>query len=205
MMSVSVPDADANGRRNNKLMSVEPTPESPNSSEETLSREELIAENARLRENINNLELAVAELKAKQDQLLRTAAAYDNARRRAERELEETRQFAIERFAKRILPVSDSLRRALEAAKASPNVETLIEGIEMVIKQLDDALASEGVTPVPAVGEPFDPNVHEAVAQHSTTEVPENTIIAELQRGYRLNDRLLRASSVLVAVAPPEG
>lgn len=173
-------------------------------SNETPTPEELIAENTRLREHIENLEQTVAELQEKQDKLLRTAAAYDNSRRRAERELEETRRYAIERFARKILPVADSLRRALEAAKNSPDVQTLLEGIEMVLRQLDDALASEGVTPVPAVGERFDPNVHEAVAQHPTTEVPENTVIAELQRGYRLNDRLLRASSVLVAVAPSE-
>jgi molecular chaperone GrpE len=175
-----------------------------NGSDTTFSLDELTAENARLRETVENLELAIAELKAKQDQLLRTAAAYDNSRRRAERELEDARRYAVERFAKRILPVSDSLRRALEAAKASSGVDALVEGVEMVLKQLDDALESEGVTPVPAVGEPFDPNVHEAVAQHPTADVPENTVVAELQRGYRLNDRLLRASSVLVAVAPSE-
>lgn len=169
-----------------------------------LSRDDLLAENARLRESVENLELAVAELKAKHDQLLRTAASYDNSRRRAERELDDTRRFAIERFAKRILPVSDSLRRALEAARKPSGLDALVEGVEMVVKQLDDALATEGVTPVPAVGEPFDPNLHEAVAQQPAADVPENTVIAELQRGYRLNDRLLRASSVLVSVAPPK-
>jgi molecular chaperone GrpE len=175
--------------------------------EETVSSssrtvDEWEAENARLREETLHLEQAIVELKAKQDQLLRTAASYDNSRRRAERDLEDAKRYGIEKFAKKLLPVADSLRRALDASQTSTDVEALREGVVMVLKQLEDALETEGILPIPAVGEPFDPNLHEAVAQHPTNDVPENTIVAELQRGYTLNDRLLRASSVLVAMPP---
>ncbi|MBM3216600.1 nucleotide exchange factor GrpE [Candidatus Poribacteria bacterium] len=166
--------------------------------------DELDQENARLQKRLRAFEEDIAELKAKQDQLLRTAASYDNSRRRAERDLEDSRKYAVESFAKRMLPVADSLRRAVDAARSAADASGLVEGVDMVLKQLDDALQSEGVTIIEAVGSTFDPNYHEAVAQHATSEVPENTVVAELQKGYLLHDRLLRASSVLVAVAPSE-
>lgn len=163
-----------------------------------------LQENARLREQVANLEQAVGEQKEIEDRLRRTAAHYENIRRRAERDLEDTKKFAVERLAKKMLPVWDNLERALEAVKTNPDSETLRQGVEMVRNQLADALASEGVKPLESVGKPFDPNLHEAIAQHPTNDVAENTVVSEMQRGYLLNDRLLRAASVLVATKPSE-
>jgi molecular chaperone GrpE len=150
------------------------------------------------------LEAKIQELTEENDKLARSSAFYENRRRNAERQVEELRSYGIESFAKKVLGVGDSLTRALEAASAdNAEPDALREGIEMVIKQLDDALTSEGITPVPGVGEPFDPNVHEALAQQPTADVPPNHVAAEYQRGYRLKDRLLRPAGVIVSVEAP--
>ncbi len=150
------------------------------------------------------LEAKIEELTEENDKLARSSAFYENRRRNADRQVEELRAYGIESFARKIVGVGDSLTRALEAASAeNAEPDALREGIEMVIKQLDDALASEGITPVPGVGEPFDPNVHEALAQQPTADVPPNHVAAEYQRGYRLKDRLLRPAGVIVSVEAP--
>ena len=168
----------------------------------TLSPEEAQQEIERLREEVENLERTVAELKENEDKLRRSAAFYENRRRQAERELEEERKYGAERLLKKLLPIKDNLERALEAAREDANAEAIREGIEMVLKQMDTMLESEGVRQIETVGEPFDPNLHEAVAQTETDEVPANHVVSEIQRGYLLNDRLLRAASVLVAAEP---
>ncbi|GIX07382.1 MAG: hypothetical protein KatS3mg115_1785 [Candidatus Poribacteria bacterium] len=157
-----------------------------------------------LRERVANLEQAVAELKANEDRLRRAAAHYDNLRKQAERKLEEEIRYGAERILKKLLPVKDDLERALEATKDSNNVEAIREGVQMVLKAFDELLQSEGVTPIEAIGKPFDPRLHEAFAQHETSEHPAHHVISEVRKGYLLNDRLLRPSGVLVAV-PPEG
>jgi molecular chaperone GrpE len=167
------------------------------------SVEALVAENNRLREEKENLEQAVVELKSKQEQTLRTAAYYENLRRRTDQELNELRRYGHESLARKLLAVADSLERALAAANGTDQVVALREGVDLVLKQLNDALASEGVSPVTAVGERFDPNLHEAIGQQATSEAEADTVVAELQRGYLLNGRLLRPAIVLVAV-PPE-
>jgi molecular chaperone GrpE len=150
------------------------------------------------------LDAKIAELTEENDKLARSSAFYENRRRNAERQLEELRTYGVESFARKIVGVIDSLTRALEAASAeNAEVEAIREGIEMVLKQFDDALASEGITPIASVGEPFDPNVHEALAQQPTSDVPPNHVAAEYARGYRLKDRLLRPASVIVSVEAP--
>lgn len=149
---------------------------------------------------IAELEARIAELTEENDKLARSSAFYENRRRNAERQLEEQRSYGVESFARRIVGVRDGLTRALEAAAAeNAEPDSIREGIEMVLKQFDDALTSEGVTPVPGVGEPFDPNVHEALAQQPTADMPPNHVAAEYTRGYRLKDRLLRPASVIVS------
>ncbi len=153
---------------------------------------------------VAELEAKIAELREENDKLARSSAFYENRRRNAERQLEELRSYGIESFARKMVGVRDSLTRAHEATAAeNAELDAIREGIEMVLKQFDDALTAEGVTPVPGVGEPFDPNVHEALAQQPVDDMPPNHVAAEYQRGYRLKDRLLRPAGVIVSVEAP--
>lgn len=146
----------------------------------------------------------VQKLRAERDTLLdrlaRLQAEFENARKRAAREQQEFREFAVADAVKAILPVLDSFDRALQVAPAGQS--DLRGGIELIHKQLHDALQKLGVRPVPAKGEQFDPHVHEAVEMVDTTEVADHEVLEELQRGYKLKERLLRPAMVKVARNP---
>jgi molecular chaperone GrpE len=131
------------------------------------------------------------------DRLARLQAEFENARKRAAREQQEFRDFATADAIKALLPAFDSFERALQAPANQLN--EFRGGVELIYKQLQDALAKLGVRPVPARGELFDPHVHEAIEMVETTEVPDHQVIDELQRGYKLKDRLLRPAMVRVA------
>jgi molecular chaperone GrpE len=146
----------------------------------------------------------VQKLKAERDTLLdrlaRLQAEFENARKRAAREQQEFREFAVADAIKAILPVLDSFDRALQVAPAAQS--DLRSGIELIHKQLHDALQKLGVRPVAAKGEQFDPHVHEAVEMVDTAEADDHEILDELQRGYKLKERLLRPAMVKVARNP---
>jgi molecular chaperone GrpE len=146
----------------------------------------------------------VQKLKAERDTLLdrlaRLQAEFENARKRAAREQQEFRDFATSDAIKALLPVVDSLERALQARTSQ--LDEFRGGVELIYKQLQDALARLGVRPVPAKGEPFDPHLHEAIEMVETTDVPDHQVIDELQRGYKLKERLLRPAMVRVAKDP---
>jgi molecular chaperone GrpE len=131
------------------------------------------------------------------DRLARTQAEFDNARKRAAREQQEFRDFATADAIKALLPALDSFERALRAPDTK--ADEFRNGVELIYKQLQDALAKLGVRPVPAKGEAFDPRVHEAIEMVETNEVPDHHVVEELQRGYKLKDRLLRPAMVKVA------
>jgi molecular chaperone GrpE len=143
----------------------------------------------------------VEKLKAERDALLdrlaRLQAEFDNARKRAVREQQEFREFAAADVIKNFLPTLDSFERALKAA--SPDATDFRNGIELIYRQFQDALQKIGVQPIPAVGQPFDPRVHEAIEMVDTTEVPDHHVFDEVQRGYKYKDRLLRPAMVRVA------
>lgn len=138
------------------------------------------------------------------DRYLRTAAELENFRKRAARDLENARKFAIERFATELLAVKDSLELGLAAAEESADVESLIEGTRSTLKQLAATLERFGVAEVNPEGEPFDPTLHEAMTTQPSAGVEPDTVLTVYQKGYTLNGRLLRAARVVVAVAPPE-
>ncbi len=152
----------------------------------------------------------VEKLKAERDALLdrlaRSQAEFDNARKRAVREQAEFRDFAAADVLRGLLPVLDSFERAL---KLSPLKQSLSgapidtgefrSGVELIYRQLQDALVKAGVQPIKSVGEPFDPKVHEAIEMVDTAEVPDHHVLDELQRGYKYKDRLLRPAMVRVA------
>lgn len=143
----------------------------------------------------------VQKLRAERDTLLdrlaRLQAEFENARKRAAREQQEFRDFATADAIKALLPAIDSFERALNAP--ATQLSEFRNGVELIYKQLQDALTKLGVRPVRAKGERFDPHVHEAIEMVETADVPDHQVIDELQRGYKLKDRLLRPAMVRVA------
>lgn len=149
------------------------------------------------------LEAARAERDENYNLALRTQAELENYRRRVNREREEEARYRVLPLAKDMLPVMDNLRRAVQAANQGGNVEELIRGIEMVLRQFDEALARQSVNPIDAEGEAFDPNKHDALTQVPSADHAPMTVLQEVERGYMLHDRVLRPSKVIVATAPP--
>jgi molecular chaperone GrpE len=133
------------------------------------------------------------------DRLARLQAEFENARKRNAREQQDFREYAVSDALKAMLPTLDSFERALQTNKEKSEFRS---GIELIYKQLQDALQKLGLRPVPATGEPFDPHLHEAIEMVDTTDAEDHQIIEELQRGYKLKDRLLRPSMVKVARNP---
>lgn len=142
-------------------------------------------------------------LAAERERMLRLRADFDNYRKRTERERAEIERFALADVLRELLPVVDNLERALSAPgmpAAAGEDSDLRKGVEMIARQFQELLKRYGLVPIVAVGERFDPSVHEAVLQEESENVLTPTVAAELLRGYRLNDRLLRPSLVKVAV-----
>lgn len=144
----------------------------------------------------SELEKVKAERDSLLDRLARAQAEFDNARKRAGKEQQESRDYAIADAIKSLLPVIDSLERALQVKS---DAAELRGGVELIYKQLQAALAKLSVNAIVAKGEPFDPRVHEAIELVETSDVPDHQVIEELQRGYKLKDRLLRPAMVRVA------
>jgi len=140
-----------------------------------------------------------AEAARLKDALLRTAADYDNFRKRTRRELEEARRSGREDLLRTLLPVFDNLERAIQSGQRTSDVKAMTEGLTMVGRQFTDALGREGIARVATVGRAFDPSVHEAIQQVETGEHQAGTVIAEVQPGYTQGERLLRAAMVVVA------
>ena len=145
-----------------------------------------------------------AESEKQHDQMLRTIAEFDNSRKRAEREKEESLKYALESFVKELIPTIDSIERAIQSTKESQDVDALAEGVKMIYKGLLSTLEKRGVTPIEAVNEPFDPMQHEAVMHVESEEVPENNVIEEWQKGYMLHSRVIRPSMVSVSKGKSE-
>ena len=140
-----------------------------------------------------------AESEERHDQMLRTIAEFDNSRKRAEREKEESLKYALESFVKELIPTIDSIERAIQSTKESQDFDALVEGVEMIHKGFLSAFEKRGVTPIEAVNELFDPMQHEAVMHVESEDVPENRVIEEWQKGYMLHNRVIRPSMVSVS------
>ena len=139
------------------------------------------------------------EKDALQDRLLRTAAEFDNYRKRVERERRELADFMKADVLTELLPIVDNFERALQAP--SSDADSLRKGVELIHKQMLDLLRKRGVTPIEALGTDFDPNFHQAVIHETSSSHREGEVIEELQRGYMLGDKLLRPAMVKVAKA----
>lgn len=143
-----------------------------------------------------------AERDSLRDQLLRTAADFDNFRKRARREMEDAKLRGKDEAIKEILPVFDNLERAVAAAENAQAISSVIEGVKMVLKLFEDTSERMGLKRIKAVGERFDPAVHEAIQQQETDAHAPGTILAEVVPGYMFGQRLLRAAMVVVARKP---
>jgi molecular chaperone GrpE len=148
----------------------------------------------------------LSQLQAERDsyleQLQRSRADFANYQKRSKSQADADRQYAIASLARDLLDGLDNLERATEALRASA-APGIGEGLDLVHKQLLDTLAKHGVQPIPALGQPFDPNLHEALVQQPDVDHPEGTVVAELGKGYRLHDRVLRPTKVAVSIVPP--
>lgn len=142
-----------------------------------------------------------ADLADAQDSALRAQADAANVQRRAEQEIDKARKFALDRFVGELLPVVDNMERALSAATDSGAEASIIEGLELTLKSFMDALKKSGVEIVDPQGEPFDPQLAQAMSMVENPDVEPNTVIAVMQKGYTLNGRLVRPAMVMVSKA----
>lgn len=148
---------------------------------------------------------AQAEVARLRDQLLRTAADFDNFRKRARRDEQEATKRGRELLLKDLLPVFDNLERAVQHAETAQEVAAVASGLKMVLKQFVDTLDKSGIKRVPTVGHPFDPSKHEAIQQLPSPQHPAGVVMAEVQPGYVMGDYLVRAALVVVSKGAPEG
>jgi molecular chaperone GrpE len=139
------------------------------------------------------------KIKELEDRYLRLAAEFDNYKKRTARQFEDIRRVAREEVLLSILDIVDNFERALEAANNSSDYDSLRKGMELIFQQLTGFLDREDIRPIPAVGETFDPNLHEAIMQTESEEYPEGAITQELMKGYKMGSRVLRFARVAVS------
>ena len=158
---------------------------------------------------VTDLQLALAakaeEVKVLNDKYLRLAAEFENYKRLIQRDQRDQIRFGNEQLLKELLPVVDNLERAIKSSREGGSSDVLIQGVDLTLKQLTGALTRFHVVPVETVGRLFDPATHQAVASVASDKVPDQHIVDELQRGYLLHDRILRAAMVSVSAGQANG
>lgn len=162
------------------------------SGNEEASEAEAAAEDARYAELQKQLEEG-------QQRYLRAQADFDNFRRRTMKEKEELAQYASMKLISQLLPVVDNFERAIAAAGANSDYESLAKGVDMIFRQVIQTLEAEGLTPIEAVGQPFNPEFHQAIMQVESDEHEEGVVVEEVQKGYMLKDKVLRPAMVKVS------
>jgi molecular chaperone GrpE len=155
-------------------------------------------------EQLNELKERAAKADESWDRLLRTTADFDNFKKRAAREKQDAIRFANEGLLQKLIPVLDNFDMALSATQnaQSDAVQSLQTGVNMIYQQFKSVMTEAGLEEINAEGKLFDPNLHEAVSQQETAEVPEGQVVQQLRKGYKFRDRLLRPVSVVVAKPP---
>jgi molecular chaperone GrpE len=143
-----------------------------------------------------------ADLDRFRDLAMRSQADFENYKKRCAREKEDAIKYANKDFLERLVAIVDHFELGLEAARGESEKSPIFSGMSLVLKQLKDFLAENGLQPIEAVGQKFDPNLHEAIAHEPSNESPEGAVIRQTRRGYRFKDRLLRPSSVVVSSGP---
>lgn len=156
-------------------------------------------------ENTEELRNKAAERDKYYDLWLRERAEFENYQKRSQRDQSQERRYAHVPLAFDLLPVIDNLERAVAAAQQANEASPLVQGVALVQAQLLDLLRRHGITPLDAAGQPFDPNLHEAVMQQPTVDVPPHTVLQVLERGFRVHDRVLRPAKVIVSAPAASG
>jgi len=151
-----------------------------------------------------DIEQLQCDLEKAKDRALRSQAELENFRKRAARELSDQRRYADLNLMRDLLPIWDNMNRAIEAAEQSEQATGLLEGFRMVARQLQDALARHHCTEIPALHQPFDPNLHEAISQQPSDVYPAGTVVYVAQAGFQLHDRVVRPSQVIISTTAPE-
>ncbi len=146
-------------------------------------------------------ELEEAKTKSEEaiGKMMRLAAEFDNYKKRSARDYESIRRYAAENIIRELLPIVDNFERAIESANESKDFSSFLEGVKLILNQMMNLLEREGVTKINSVGESFDPNIHEAVMHVNSDDYPENIVTQEFQKGYILNDRVIRPAMVAVS------
>lgn len=160
---------------------------------------ERAAESAEGREAGDPIAEAKAEAQKMKELWMRTAADFDNFRKRSRKEVDDARRGGREDLLKELLPVFDNLERGVQSAQRATDVKAVADGLGMILKQFEGTLGRVGITRVPTIGSGFDPSMHEAIQQVETDEHPPGTVVAEVQAGYKQEERLVRAAMVVVA------
>jgi len=148
------------------------------------------------------LQEALKQAEHWKDIAARNQAELDNYRKRMARDKTDAIKFANGGLLCELLSVIDSFQMGLDAAKLEDSESIITKGMEMVQKQLEEFLSTQGATEISAIGQPFDPNIHEAISQEANSDTPEGNIITQIRKGYKLHDRLLRAANVIVSKGP---
>lgn len=144
-----------------------------------------------------------AEASDYQDRMLRMAAELDNYKKRAARDLDDIKKYATENLIRQLLTVVDNLERAI--ASASADKQSVVDGVALTLAEINKILETHYVSPIQALGEPFDPTFHQAMCQEESVDQPPNTVVQEFQKGYLMHDRLLRPTMVVVSKAAQNG
>ncbi|MBY0158328.1 nucleotide exchange factor GrpE [Cytobacillus firmus] len=146
------------------------------------------------------LEKLQAELQEQQQRTLRVQADFDNFRRRTQKEKEDLGKYASSKLITELLPVIDNFERALQASEENPEFESFSKGVSMIFRQMESVLATEGLSAMKSVGEPFNPEYHQAIMQVESDEYEEGIVVEEVQKGYMLKDKVLRPAMVKVSM-----
>lgn len=169
-------------------------------SDEASLMDELTQANFRVEELEKALQEAQSTVDSQKDSVIRAAAEVDNIRRRAAIDVEKARKFALEKFANELLPVLDNMERALQGTDAEAEAtKAIYEGVELTAKSFVSAVEKFGLTQVDPLGEAFNPELHQAIGMQPSTDFPANTVMMVMQKGYTLNERLLRPAMVMVS------
>ncbi len=176
-----------------------------NSEKSGSEKEECIEADDIMKEMEAKIEAAAQEAKDNHDRLLRVSADFENYKKRSAREMEGLRKFANESLIKEMLPVVDNLERAIDSSNNNGGAKnSIVEGVDMTLMEILKVLEKFGVKPIESLGETFDPSFHEAVMQQESEDHAENMVLQEFQKGYMINDRLLRPAMVVVSKSKAE-
>lgn len=182
--------------------------EEASAEQETTDEQDVSSEDVSVEELVAQLQSSQEEIEKLKEALLRAEAETQNVRRRAEKDVQAAHKYSQEKLVKELLPVKDNLERALEAGADLDDqgpAKAILEGVELTDKSFSDTLVKASVVALNPIGETFDPQKHQAMSMVPSEEVPANTVMTVVQKGYTLNDRLIRPAMVMVSKGSPEG